>query len=154
MRGADVYKMWHQKPVKEVIEIAFVLPRRLTRMGQANRIVYESDKWEEDGEVYPYQHEFTSSPDTFIADPEGEIDTRDFLEMDDLDDFVLNWIHLGCVAELRVKIPGQKKKRNIVFEDGPLMCRTAEKDTLIVLHHELMFVRGGTMVITDRGIVN
>lgn len=146
--------MWHQKPAREVLDIPdFTLPKRLTRLGIANRIVYDSDKWEDDGDFHLYQHEFVSKPEVFVADRYGEIDTRDFLDIDSLDGFELNWIVLAFVRELRVRIPEQRRKTNFVYGEPPIMACNPELDTVVVLHSELTFIRGGTMQITERGIV-
>lgn len=149
---ADVYSMWHQKTVDHVQEMTVRLPRRLTRLGRGDRIVYASDKWERDGDVHTYQHEFTSGPDVFVGDKRGEIDTRDFLGIESLTECQLDWIHLGSVEELKVR-PDAGKKQVLKFEHQPFLCATPEKDTLVVMSTRLFFVRGGSMTVTERGIV-
>lgn len=154
MRPQNVYEMWHQKRVDSVTPMEIILPRRLTRLGRGKRIVYESDKWEADGDFYPYQHEF-GHPDVFVAHKQGEIDTRDFLGLDDLENCQLDWVHLGVVEELRYRAPESEKKTVLRFSQQPFLCCTPECDTLVIMSSPNMyFVRGGTMRVTERGIVD
>jgi hypothetical protein len=164
--------MWHQKEVDAIDETTLHLPEKLRCIGTADEVLYQSDKWEQDGDFYPYQHDFSSAPSVFIADgavlgQRGAKDGRDgpaassrggrivstktFLRLSSLHGQIA-WPLLAFVEELSLRVPGQAEKLTLRFTRPPMMC-CADKKTLVILHDDLIVIRGGSMVVTERGIV-
>jgi len=150
-RAIQHYEMWHQKPHDQVKKMPLQLPKALRKVGIADEIVYHSDKWEQDGDFYPYEHHFTSRPTVYMGDARGSSDTLRFFKLQTLDDTIA-WPLLAFVEHLIVREPGKPRKTELRFKKHPIMC-CADKHTVVILHDQLIAIRGGSMVVTERGIV-
>lgn len=150
-RAIKHYEMWHQKPHDRVEEMNLTLPPSMRKVGIADEIEYRSDKWEDDGKFYPYEHAFTSRPTVYMGDKRAPLDTRRFFSLQTLND-TLAWPLLAFVETLSIREPGKPHKTVLRFGRDPIMC-CADERTVVILHDSLIAIRGGSMVVTERGIV-
>lgn len=154
------FKAWHDKHPTETVEEQYTFPDYVYRCGRIVEMIYESDKWEEDGDMYPYIHEFESKPPVFCLE-ESEVfepadaprSVRDLLCVRDLDGDVPLTM-LAFVSEVTLEFSGGEKQR-FHFKNTPVMAGTLDNRTLVVFHDKgPIFISGGAMRITPRGIVN
>lgn len=148
----DRYETWHQKPVKSFKTNQFTFSPTVYSVGKAVSIWYRSDKWEKDGEVYDYTHDFSSRPTVYRPKPkngQGK-DTRALLGVGDLHGIV-PLTALAVVKELTVEKNGVT--RAIQFARPPKLTATRDMKTLVILSPEPIFIRGGKMVVGAPGIM-
>lgn len=157
----EAWRMWHQKEPRELLRQPYELPDDLVAVGRADRIYYSSDKWEEDGDFYTYYHDFDSHPTVYVpetwawtkhADEDADVvDVVETLEMQHADDEVMLPM-LSKTLELVVEIEGDKQSRK--FKGASPLCCTRDLRTLVIFSSSgPVIVRGGKMVVTERGIV-
>lgn len=145
-KAERTYVMWHQKNPTKVHKVDVPLPKLVACVGAADCITYVSDKWEEDGDVHDYVHEFDSSPSVYMVDDDGDVE------------LVVEGEHalpiLGVVRELIFLPTGAEKKHVLRFRTLPIMCCTTDKKTVVIFAEKTgpIFIHGGKMHITERGI--
>ncbi len=153
MKPESVYKMWHQKDVRRVNTRSFEFPEEVFLMGRAENIDYASDKWERDNDFYPYGHYFDSHPFVYGTRGNGRgKDTRSLLQVDDLNG---EWDMpvLAYCTQLVYDDNGQMRK--LRFSGRVTLTCSNDRKTLVVLSNARpVFIRGGKMIVTDRGIVH
>jgi len=161
--AAKIWRMWHQKEPREVIPTTYDFPKTVFSVGTADRILYSSDKWEDDGDFYTYYHDFESHPSIYTtsASPLAHKDTRrnsdvvnvyEALGMERKDSQVTLPL-LAKTLELKYIGPDGKKK-SYKFKGKPPMCCAYDLKTLVILAEDApIIIQGGNMVITERGIV-
>lgn len=161
-RAASTYRMWHQKHPDRVDATDYHFPDRICPVGFADAIVYESDKWEADGDFYDYHHEFDSDPEVFMEGdvapfaPSRTVSTARLLRTPDVrDTSTTSMPLLATVKTLVIKPFDGGPKHNLNFRNPPPLCCTTDKKTLVILSETMgpIIISGGRMVITDRGIV-
>lgn len=147
------YRMWHQKHPSKVEKRSFEFPPTVYAMGTARDIVYSSDKWERKGNNFDYHHTFDSHPTVYGLKGSGRAKSvKQLLQVDDLD----GTFPLPVLADVKeLVLHDGKKERKISFVSHlPLLCCTLDKQGLVIFaDNDPMFIRGGTMVVTPRGIV-
>ena len=159
------FEMWHRKTprrdnyIKNAIDPA--KHHHMACIGWATDIVYSSDKWEKDGVFYPYEHDFSSRPKVYVPSssvPKGEKtvgqlrNTARFLGESSLSG-VKALAQLAFVEELIYEDVEGDECRLMVGAKAK-MASSPDKKTLIILaSFGPVFVSGGRMVITSRGIV-
>lgn len=153
------YKKWHQKDPKSVDDNSYDFPAKVFYCGAVEYMIYESDKWEDDGDFHWYEHDFDSSPPIYaprsarILTPSKHRFRRTprLLCVDDeMGEVPLTM--LACVLEMVVKTPSKKQK--FVFSEPPVMAGTPDNKTLVIFSDAgPLFISGGRMRITERGIV-
>jgi hypothetical protein len=151
-KAQKLFRMWHQKHPDEVVDMTFAFPPVVSCIGHAREIMYHSDKWEDDGDFYPYQHTFDSRPLAFLRDGAGkEKSTRTLLGVQDLNG---TWaMPLLAYVEALIVDDGQQE-HTIRFSDYPVMTCSPDRQTVVILNRGMpVFVRGGEMTVTERGIV-
>lgn len=155
------YELWHQKEVDEIIETSYPLERTdVFWAGHADVIYYTSDKWEQDGDVYRYVHDFDSRPGVF---------TKDGYEDSD-DDTIVDPCWLLHVPEVsaRAKAPlaflatveelifvrPDGSKHSYRFRSPPALLGTTDRKGLLILSRDKgpIYIRGGKMFYDERGI--
>jgi len=157
----EAWRMWHQKEPREVLDQEYELPSEVIPVGKAHKIFYSSDKWEEDGDFYTYYHDFDSHPTVYVSPTSSwakyaiqgkPLDVADTLEMASLDDQV-RLPMLAKTLEL-IAIVGDGEEKNRRFRGHPPLCCTRDLRTIVVFAADgPVIVRGGKMVVTERGIV-
>jgi hypothetical protein len=170
--AAALYEMWHQKHPRNVIPKTYEFnpPRRdapranpghegpgvMTAVGRAAEILYSSDKWEKNGDFWPYEHDFDSRPTVYANWGEGRgVQTTSLLQVRDLND---EWEMplLAFVKSITYDDADGERRRLVFGKKGPVMTCSPDKKTLVILASRKtgpIFVRGGKMVVTERGIV-
>lgn len=155
----EAWRMWHQKEPRELLQQKYELPKKVFAVGEADRIYYSSDKWEDDGDFYTYYHDFDSRPTVYVprktswgkASSNPSLDIVETLEMEHLNDAV-RLPMLAKTLELVVEIDGEKKSRK--FRGETPLCCTSDLKTLVIFASDgPIIIRGGKMVVTERGIV-
>lgn len=150
-----LYRMWHAKDPTKAFELTFDFPDVVGRLGRAARIVYWSDKWEAPGDGYHYEHDFDSAPPVYCESVDGSTSVEKLMGVRGLNDTQSAWPILAEVCELSVRLDDTDKIKTFRFKKPPLMLTSADKKTLCILYKkEPLFIRGGRMVVTARGIVN
>jgi hypothetical protein len=155
-RAADLYRLWHQKEAEEDIEV-LDLPLEAIEVfhaGRADSILYVSDKWEDDGNVYDYSHEFDSGPSVYMEDGEGDQgDVEELLQTAVSARAKAPFPVLAGVKEL-ILVDDDGNKRVLRFKVTPMLLMTLDKRGLLILSKELgpIYIRGGKMHVTERGI--
>lgn len=145
------YEMWHQKNVDAAFEQEIDFPEGLACVGRAETIYYESDKWEKDGHFVLYVHEFDSGP--FVYFGEGEdVSTKHLLGVRNLRGELALPV-LAFVTSLTYA-RDNKPHKTLNFKDPPTLVCTADRKTLVIFSKEKgpIFISGGKMVVTERGI--
>jgi hypothetical protein len=154
-RAVGLYRMWTKKNPGEVFAMDFNFPEVVGVLGKAMRIIYWSDKWEQDGDGFHYEHDFDSSPEVWCAsadDRSRNIET--LLRIRDVNDTESSWPVLGEVCELSLRLADGYVK-NFRFKKPPVMTCSADQRCLCILYkREPIFIKGGRMKVTARGIVN
>ena len=153
------YRTWHQKEPDKVYEAAVAFPTRMVQVGEAETIEYHSDKWEEDGNIYPYVHDFDSKPAVYM-DPDLVEGGSHFVSTQKLlGGGSLRAEHavaiLATVANFSFDPVGGGKRQRFDFAEQPLLVCTNDMKCVIILSQQLgpIVIRGGSMVVTERGIV-
>lgn len=160
----DAWRMWHQKEPREVVEATYDFPEEVVPVGKAQRILYSSDKWEEDGDFYTYYHDFDSHPTVYApststwakranGSPRAKpLDVARTLKMKHVDDELQLPLLAKTLELIIVDNDGDKQSRK--FRGETPLCCTADLKTLVILASDgPIIVRGGQMVVTERGIV-
>jgi hypothetical protein len=159
----DAWRMWHQKEPREMVETTYDFPEEVVPVGKAQRILYSSDKWEEDGDFYTYFHDFDSHPMVYAPSTSSwakkrenrgsrPLDVARTLKMEHVDD-ELQLPLLAKTLELII-VDGEGKKQSRKFRGQTPLCCTSDLKTLLVLASDgPIIIRGGQMVVTERGIV-
>ncbi len=154
-KALGLYRMWNKKHPTRAFETTFNFPNEVGVLGNAMRIIYWSDKWQEDGEGDYYEHDFDSSPPVFCGSSEERVKNIDsILKVKNVNSTQSSWAILAEVCELSLRLldGGVKTFR---FKKPPLMLSTADRKGLCILYRkEPIFIRGGRMRVTERGIVN
>jgi hypothetical protein len=159
--AADAWRMWHQKEPRELIEKTYDFPDEVVPVGKADRILYSSDKWEEDGDFYTYYHDFESHPTVYMPSTATWAKKREnkgkplnvarTLGIKHVDD-ELSLPLLAKTMELIIECNGEKKSRK--FRGDTHLCCTSDMKTLVILASDgPIIIRGGSMVVTERGIL-
>lgn len=154
------WRMWHQKEPRDLHEVVYNFPERVFCVGTAETIIYESDKWEKDGRFFDYVHEFDSKPEVYMTEgvrqnpdvPSASV--KRLLGTRDLEGELALPI-LGHVKEIIISPSSDDPDHCIRFRDNPIMCCTADHKTVVIFSEKKgpIFIRGGRMVVTERGIV-
>lgn len=74
-KGAERYRIFHDKDPKRVVEICHAFPDRVGLAGGAMSVSYRTDKWHEDGDDTDYKHVFETN--VHVYEPWG---TQPWLE--------------------------------------------------------------------------
>lgn len=158
----DTFRMWHQKePRKEIpTKVDLLDEPEFVCIGHATEIRYTSDKWEIDGNFFPYVHDHTSRPGVWIpaskASPEEFIGRpRKTLSLLGLRSRPrrLEVAQLGTADELTfVDSTGEEHVQG--FGKRSLLLSTPDRLGVLILDGKRpIIVRGGQMRVTARGIV-
>jgi hypothetical protein len=152
----SLYREWHQKDPTEAVEATFDFPEEVVVVGKAQRVVYASDKWEK--EIYLYEHDFDSHPEVYMVAKKGvkhgdAVNTKHLLGVKSFKE-ALPLPILATTQELTF-LDGSKPNRTVFGRRQPLLCSTLDKRTLVIFDFpRVIFIRGGSMRVTERGIVN
>lgn len=160
-RAIDAYRMWHQKDASNLKETKIDWPSTVFACGRANRIIYNSDKWENKNNYFLYEHFFDTRPYVYAAPDAltfGEFATgakrsvRRLLKVRDLEnDPVVAPVLAQTIELIFTTNDGTPCKVNLL--NNPTLCCTLDKKTLIICaKKDLVFISGGKMVVTERGI--
>ena len=159
------YKLWHQKPPDSYKVSTYKFPKQVTRLGRAKNILYFSDKWEEDGKGFEYTHDFTSKPDVYaspglvdalgiaIENPKG-VNVQRALKCSPDGDIPLGFMALAL--EMTLDADGEEVTIPLKSDGASVWCLPDRKGVLIFVGEsrpECLIIRGGSMVVTERGIV-
>lgn len=143
-KAVSNYEMWHQRRAKKITKASFSFPGHVSKIGRAIEILYRSDKFETDGKFYDYSHTFDSRP--FVYGQDGSSD-------EDAVSGELSLPLLGTVKWLLIKTASGEE--TLTFPRGTILSCSSDRKTVIILNKgDPLFVRGGKMVVTKRGIVN
>ena len=161
--AAKIWRMWHQKEPRKILSETYTFPKTAFEIGKADRILYSSDKWEDDGDFYTYYHDFDSHPEVYTTarSPLAEglsrrnvdkIDVPATLGMEDVNSRMAFPI-LAKTMELKfTDLEGKKHSKKI--KGRPWLCCAHDSRTIVILAKEApIIIAGGQMVITERGIV-
>lgn len=159
-QAEDSWRMWHQKEPREHHEVFYNFPTHVFRVGTAETITYRSDKWEDDGKFFDYVHEFDSHPEVFMLEDKRQnphaksVSVQKLLGTRDLKGELALPI-LAHTKELIISPDDAEVDHCIRFSDGPLLCCTTDHLTLVIFSDKKgpIFIRGGKMKVTERGIV-
>lgn len=156
-QAQDLYREWHQKHPREVVETTFDFPEQVTVLGQAVQIIYASSKWET--KAYLYEHDFTSRPDVY-GPASGHRRSKGGQAVD-----TKSLLGVSTFAE-PLPLPILATAQRLTYHDGsrevttdfggrePLLCSSLDKRTLVIFDEPRpLLIRGGQMVVTERGIV-
>ncbi len=152
-RAEANYETWHQKHVNKIIEKRYEFPKQVFCVGKAVHIMYHSDKWEDEGKGFDYSHYFDSMPSVYKANPAmgSPKSVRNLLKADP--DGELPLPILAGVLEITIN-DGVRDQKTKFESHKPLMCCSDDRKTLIIFAKSgPIFIRGGSMVVTERGIV-
>lgn len=159
------YKLWHQKQPESYKMASYTFPKKMTRLGRATNILYFSDKWEDDGKGYEYTHDFTSKPDVYaspglvkalgiaIENPKST-DTQRALKCSPDGDIPMSFMALAL--EMTVDCDGEDMTIPFGKASASVWCLPDRKGVLIFVgesNPQCLIIRGGRMVVTERGIV-
>lgn len=158
-RALENFKAWHDKDASKVHEQDYDFPSFVYSCARVVEMIYESDKWEDDGDMYPYIHDFESRPwlyapeDFEVLDPSNtHRSVRALLCVSNLDGPVPLTL-LAVVNEITVEFSGGERQR-YYFKNPPILAGTTDNQTLVMFHDDgPLFINGGKMRITPRGIV-
>ena len=157
------HAMWHQKEADEVLTPSYEFGDQAYCIGTIDQLWYSSDKWEENGNFCTYYHDFDSHPPVYCSEdsplivPAAEYlrhkKTTALLRVKSVNGEV-PLTFLSYALELTVNY-GKVKKRYRFRSEQPPVCGTPDNKTLVILAKAgPIYVRGGRMSITARGIVN
>ncbi len=150
-------RMWHQKErgwgVGD-IPLTFKFPDTVVQLGRAEEIVYQSDKWEEDFDFFPYTHTFDSHPFVYgIGDGAVEKNVAELLRVQRPNSSRWSLPLLAFVEQLTYD-DGKRSRRVKFRRDTAMSCSRDRKTVIILSESKPLFIRGGKMVVTARGIVH
>lgn len=163
MKAHDTFRMWHQKDPRKEIPVSGV--KLLDELdfgciGRATEIKYTSDKWEIDGDFFPYVHDHASRPGVYVplskTSPEEQIGrTRSTLSLLGLrkQPRTLEVAQLGTVDELTFIDADGEEQVQAYGRQALLLSTPDRKGVLILAGKRPIIVRGGEMRVTSRGIV-
>jgi hypothetical protein len=154
-RTLGLYRMWHAKDPSKLIETTFDFPDVVGELGRAMRIIYWSDKWKENGSGDYYEHDFDSEPPVFCESSDyKERSVERLMQTPGLNETKSEWPILAEVCELSVRLH-EGNVKTFRFKKPPLLLCTPDKKCICILYKkEPIFIRGGRMKVTARGIVN
>jgi len=154
------YKAWHQKDFDDVITESYAFPDKVFYAGRMEYMVYESDKWEDDGDFYFYEHDFDSRPSfyvprrarSFLPSKYRFRRTPRLLCVDD----ILGDVPLTALAiVIEMLVDGSEGRQKFVFKEPPVLAGTPDNKTLVIFSDKgPLFVSGAKMRVTERGIVH
>lgn len=181
-RVSDVYREWHQKEpdFSKSVETTFDFPEKVSVIGTAFRIIYSSDKWEPkpylydhyfgtysekgfepydlDGNFNPHEHGWKPEASVYGVAEKGakvgeKIETQRLLGVQSFAEQLPLPI-LATVQSLTCH-DGSKAQRTVFGGRQPLLCSTLDKRTLVIFDFpSVILINGGTMRVTERGIVH
>lgn len=162
-RAEDLFREWHDKEPREFLRRNEPLldHEKFCCIGRGFSVLYESDKWEKDGEAYPYIHDFESRPGVWVVEehclPEERIGkpvkTTTLLGLR-TPKSALHVVQLAFAKELIVEGKDGRRFELDLGKNGSPMYSTLDKKALLIpTSNGPILVRGGKMVITSRGIV-
>lgn len=168
-KAMSIYTLWTEKPPddsslwQDVVTVQNVDWDELDVrcVGYGNDILYTSDKWEKPGVLEKYHHPFgpVTCPGVFCAAHDGEggepVSVAKLLGQRDLKTVALT--PLALCDELVVQVPDEPHMtwRFSSSDDPPAVCSSMDKKCLVILSKDKgpVFIRGGRMRVTARGIV-
>ncbi len=152
-KGVKVYQEWHAKEPNDIVKIKVPrgLPVEVFAIGKALQIAYRSGKWKKGNATDDYEHDTKwSDPPTIYHDTgDGRARTTEsFLKNDVI-------VHLGECLEIIGEDPTGEPIEVAIGKKLPKLVCTNDYKTLIVLHNDgPIFINGGSMRVTERGIVD
>ena len=157
-KGVDVYHEWHDKDPTKLTSIKVDLPVDVGQMGKVTMIAYRSGKWLKSGKTEDYEHPFESGPFIYHEDGDGRLKQvssmiRQAGSSEGNPKGLPVLIDLGKCIELTLETP-EGGEDEIILRGAPKLCCTPDKKTLVILHSDgPLFIKGGRMRVTNRGIV-
>lgn len=157
-RSAEsIHEMWHQKHPWTAKHRSYEFDRNgtgcVSPVGRAVEILYTSDKWEKNGDFWPYEHDFDSRPTVYTYWGPGQ-GTRvsSLLGVQDINS---SWemAILAYVKSVTVDVDGEHHRMSFAGKGPVMTCSSDLKTVVILAKGGPIFVRGGKMVVTERGIV-
>lgn len=158
----QLYRMWHDKEPNKALEEPVDFPKEVFEVGLATHILYESDKWEQDGKFYRYIHKFTSLPTLYAengslfpedVEPVGTARTPRMMGVPSVDGGTYGFPMLARVLALRWT--DGHVSRKISFKSyKPVMSCSVNQKTLVIFADEILLIHGGTMVVSAPGILD
>jgi len=163
LNGVDAYQEWHSKDPTKLTTIKTRLPDTVYQLGRAEMIAYRSGKWHDGNKTDDWEHHFDSRPFIYHEDGEGrsksvssmirKSNPSDFDDVDNPKNLPV-LVDLGKCIELTFTVSGGEVHKITLGRSFPKMCCTTDKKTLVILHKDgPIFIKGGQMRITERGIV-
>lgn len=160
-KAVSAYEMWHQKHPKNFKKIEVDWPSVVYCVGRAEEIIYLSDKWEKDKNFFYYRHLFDTRPYVYCSEKCDLIEyangrkrsVSNLLKVKDLDRDIVASPNLAKTDQLVVSLNGGTIERwNLIGQ--PTLCCTLDMKTLIIcMDGDFLFINGGKMSVTERGIV-
>lgn len=158
MSAKQIYRMWHAKEADEFFSVKEKLLDEdyACEVGTATDIVYQSAKWEK--VPHRYHHEF-KNPSIYFVDSQtregegtGKIKkVRTLLATrSDKPEFAF----LGEVEALQYCDCDGEEVNLGNIKGAALLCTPDKKGLLILSKKGPIFIRGGSMRVTHRGIVD
>ncbi len=146
------HRMWHQKDVKDRLLVEYPFPDEVYGVGKVRSLVYVSDKWERDGKMIDYMHDTDSRPTLYAGDGEGGAKrVASLLGTRDANDPIA-FVHLAYLKWIEYD-DNEGTQEHVFSRPVPLVC-TRDKRTIVAIHRSRsLFINGGKMVVTSRGIV-
>lgn len=157
----QLYRMWHEKMPQESFSEKVDIPPSMFAVGEATHIIYESDKWEDDGDYHRYIHKFTSRPTLYAQN--GAVLPDDVEPFDEMESNRL----LGVTRVAgKYGFPVLANVHQLTWDDGqcvrklsfrsyqPVMSCSVDQQTLVIFADELLMVHGGSMVVSAPGIID
>lgn len=153
-KAVKTYETWHQKEAKKLQPITYDFPESVFCVGRAVHILYYSDKWEKDGDGYEYSHDFDTKPFVYTVEGQGtRKGVKSLLGVKSLNTQIAMPI-LAVTKEMTIVTTGGKEKR-IQLAGAPFLCCSNNRKTLVIfVDDDPIFINGGKMIVTARGIVN
>jgi hypothetical protein len=161
-RGEDLYRLWHSKDPKKTAtkKVKGLSASHFCAVGHAKEITYASDKWEKDGEVHLYVHDFDSRPKIWL--PANEVSEDEVIGRPRKTASLLGGgysngalvVALLATVEEFVFIDHEGVDARLPVGRGTHLYSTLDKKTLIItVPGGPLLVRGAAMKVTGRGIV-
>jgi hypothetical protein len=162
-RAEELFREWHDKEPRKFLRRNEPLldSERFCCIGRGVNVLYESDKWERDGESFPYIHDFESRPGVWVAEKHclpserigKPVKTSTLLGLRGSKD-ALHVAQLAIAKELVVENKdGEKFELELGKKGSPMYSTLDKKALLISTTKGPIIVRGGKMIVTSRGIV-
>jgi hypothetical protein len=161
-RGEDLFRDWHKKDPDTVFKQKVpALNGDFVCIGNGVEIRYSSDKWEKDGDFYPYVHDHTSRPKLYV--PQKEASESDGIgrprsgaslvgTRTPKTPFVVALLAVVDSFVFRTKDDDEAK---LLLGKNAVLLGTPDRKALIILDGKrVAVVRGGSMKVTSRGIVD